>query len=275
MTRLRLHRTAATSGAENVARSNSISLDQAERVPLAEGIMGRYGLCPANLLIENPNAVKTHSKRQIRKIARAMKLSGPLSPIVIDESYIILAGHARLAAAKEQGAEAVVPVVLVEGLTEAQKRLYLLGDNRLGDDGGLDRKKLAKQLPELQALFAEANFELIDSGFEVCRIRRVRPRYGRRAQRRRGEARPRIVRRALLPQRFRSAATWQSQAFRRRCKGFCCARLRSCRESLLMAPSWTRPTMSPRARLGGEAEIVIRSSHLPSAKWTGRSTCHS
>ena len=69
--------------------------------------------------------------------------------------------------------EGLVPVVQVFGLTEAQKRLYLLADNEVGRGAGLDRAKLAQQLPELTVLFEEAGFELTDMGFEVAELDQI------------------------------------------------------------------------------------------------------
>lgn len=148
---------------------NDIPLDAAPRVLIKPGLEGRYGQCPIAALIPNPHAVQVHSKRQIDKLARSSVVSGVLAPVVIDESYVILAGHARIAACKANG-DGQVPVVQVFGLSEAQKRHYLLSDNRIGQDARLDREKLADQLPDLTLLFKEAGFDLTDTGFEVAEL---------------------------------------------------------------------------------------------------------
>ncbi len=151
---------------------NRTPLDDAPEVLLAPGLRGRYGLCPVASILENKHAVRTHSKRHIKKIGRAQQVTGPLAPLVIDESYTLLAGHGRLAAAKDNGWD-VVPVVQVFGLSEARKRLFLLSDNELCRGAGLDRAKLAQQLPELTFLFEEAGFELTDTGFEVAELDQI------------------------------------------------------------------------------------------------------
>jgi ParB-like chromosome segregation protein Spo0J len=87
-----------------------MSLDEAPRVSVGPGLKGRYGLAPLNILIENPHRVQAHSSRQVSKLSRAIEGVGQLAPAIIDERYMILAGHARLAAAKALGL-ASMPVV--------------------------------------------------------------------------------------------------------------------------------------------------------------------
>jgi hypothetical protein len=79
------------------------------------------------------------------------------------------ADHGRLAAAKALGL-ACMPVVQVVGLSEAQKRFFLLSDNWIGMDARLDRKALANQTPELILLFEEAGISLYDTDLEVAEI---------------------------------------------------------------------------------------------------------
>jgi ParB-like chromosome segregation protein Spo0J len=74
------------------------------------GLEGRYGLVPLNILIENPHRVQVHSSRHVGKLSRAIEGEGQLAPAIIDDRYMILAGHARLAAAKALGL-ASMPVV--------------------------------------------------------------------------------------------------------------------------------------------------------------------
>ena len=163
---------ASSQGSARPSLPNSVPLDEASLVPLGQGLDGRYGLCPVASILENQNAVRTHSKRHIKKIGRVMQAAGPLAPLILDETYTLLAGHGRLAAAKDNG-EGSVPVVQVFGLSHAQKRLYLLSDNEVGRGAGLDRAKLAQQLPELTILFEDAGFELTDTGFEVAELDQI------------------------------------------------------------------------------------------------------
>lgn len=149
--------------------ANALPLDQAPRIPLGSGLEGRYGLCPVATLLPNPDSVQVHSRRQLDKLARSVEVSGQLAPAIIDERYVVLAGHARLEVAKRHRA-ASLPVVQIFGLSEAQKRAYLLADNRVSTEAKLDRKALADQLPELSLLFEDAGLELTDTGFEVAEL---------------------------------------------------------------------------------------------------------
>ncbi len=148
---------------------NALPIDDAQRWDVGAGVSARYGLCPVSALQLNPHRVRTHSKKQIRKIARSYDVSGTLAPVIVDENWMILAGHARVEACRVAG-RAEVPVVQVFDASEAQKRNFLIADNRIGEDAGWDRQKLALDLPELALLFREADFDLTDTGFEVAEI---------------------------------------------------------------------------------------------------------
>lgn len=95
-------------------------------------------------------------------------MTGALAPVVADEDYTILSGHARVEAVR--GRSGAIPIVQVFGLSEAQKRVFLLSDNRIGEDARLDRERLAKQIPDLQVLLEDAGFEISDTGFEIAEI---------------------------------------------------------------------------------------------------------
>jgi DNA modification methylase len=144
-------------------------LDAAPFVDIGAGLKARYGLCPIANISRNAANARTHSKKEIRKIARSMEVAGPLAPIVIDERFVCLAGEARLEARRESR-HIDIPVVQVFGLSEAQKRAFLIADNRIGLDAGWNREKLAQQIPELTVLFEEAGLTLEDSGFEIAEI---------------------------------------------------------------------------------------------------------
>jgi ParB-like chromosome segregation protein Spo0J len=82
---------------------------------------------------------RTHSKRQIRKIAKSIERFGFCNPVLIDDNLQIIAGHGRVEAAKLIGMQAV-PTVRLSHLNEADKRAYILADNRLAEDAGWDRE---------------------------------------------------------------------------------------------------------------------------------------
>ena len=106
---------------------------------------------PPAVLHVNPRNARTHSKRQIRQIADSIHAFGFTNPILVDENGLVLAGHGRLAAAKQLGLESV-PTLSIERLTDAQKRAYVLADNRLAEKAGWDRNLLAVELGELAVL---------------------------------------------------------------------------------------------------------------------------
>ena len=136
---------------------------------------GRIGdriLCPAfqsvkiGSLRERPNNAKTHSSKQINQIAASIRAFGFLNPILVDEHNVILAGHGRYEAAKRDGLKSV-PVVRFDHLTEAQKRAYVLADNKIAEASGWDRELLVIELGELADLLPPEGLDLSITGFAV------------------------------------------------------------------------------------------------------------
>jgi DNA modification methylase len=117
----------------------------------------------------NPRNARTHSKRQLRKIADSIKNFGFVNPIIIDEHDMILAGHGRVMAAKSRG-DKTVPTIKIEGMSEAQKRAYVLLDNKVAEQAGWDRSILAIELGELADLLPSINLDLKITGFEPGEI---------------------------------------------------------------------------------------------------------
>ena len=113
----------------------------------------------------NPRNARTHSRKQIRKIADSIKRLGFLNPVMIDETGTLLAGHGRIEAARLLGLQRV-PCIQVEHLTEAQKRAYVIADNKLAQLADWDRDRLAVELIELGSL----DIEIEATGFEVGEI---------------------------------------------------------------------------------------------------------
>ncbi|SNV67235.1 site-specific DNA-methyltransferase [Clostridium cochlearium] len=116
-------------------------------------------------LIPYANNARTHSKDQINKLRSSLREFGFINPILIDKDYNILAGHGRVMAAREEGIKEV-PCVLVEHLTEAQKKAYILADNRLAMDAGWDDEMLALELENLK----ELDFDMDLTGFDTAEI---------------------------------------------------------------------------------------------------------
>ncbi|WP_303678887.1 site-specific DNA-methyltransferase [Ralstonia mannitolilytica] len=109
---------------------------------------------------------RTHTEAQIAKIAASIVEYGWTNPILVDGGNGIIAGHGRLAAARKLGL-AEVPVIELAHLSAAQKRAYVIADNRLALDAGWDEEMLALELAEL----SEAGYELALTGFEDAELR--------------------------------------------------------------------------------------------------------
>jgi DNA modification methylase len=110
---------------------------------------------------------RTHSDKQIHQIAAAIKEFGFTNPILIDEDNTVLAGHGRLAAARSLGIQQV-PTVSIAHLSQAQKRAYVIADNRLAEKAKWDRDILAIEFEGLAAL--DLKFDLEITGFETAEI---------------------------------------------------------------------------------------------------------
>lgn len=113
---------------------------------------------------------KVHSPEQVTKIANSIREFGFLSPCLIDRDFNIIAGHGRVLAAEELGLE-TVPCVFIEGLTEEQRRAYILADNRLTELGDWDRDLVAEELGDL----ADAGFDVSLTGFDWDSVSKIEP----------------------------------------------------------------------------------------------------
>lgn len=111
-------------------------------------------------LIPYARNARTHSDEQIERIAASIKEFGWTNPILIDGESGIIAGHGRILAARKLGIEKV-PTIELSGLTEAQKRAYIIADNRLALDAGWDEDILKLEFAELE----KEGFELSKTGF--------------------------------------------------------------------------------------------------------------
>ncbi|OSM07611.1 site-specific DNA-methyltransferase [Magnetofaba australis] len=120
----------------------------------------RIELWPTERLTPYAANARTHSDEQIAKVAASMVEFGFTNPILVDAKDGIIAGHCRLSAAQRIGLEQV-PVVVLDHLSDAQRRAYILADNRLALDGGWDESVLAAELARLK----EDEFDLSLMGF--------------------------------------------------------------------------------------------------------------
>ena len=113
-------------------------------------------------LVPHPNNPRTHSPRQLKQIEASIRRFGFLNPVLVDGDSRIIAGHGRVAAAKAIGMERV-PVVSIEGMSEADRRAYVIADNRLAELAGWDNELLRLELGGILEL--EPDFDLDLTGF--------------------------------------------------------------------------------------------------------------
>ncbi len=104
-----------------------------------------------DVLIPYVNNSRTHSDKQVTEIASSIKEFGFTNPVLIDKENTIIAGHGRLLASKKLGLKEV-PTILLENLTEAQKKAYIIADNKLALNAGWDEELLSIELKELDEL---------------------------------------------------------------------------------------------------------------------------
>lgn len=131
-------------------------------------IAKRYELVPLARIVPYARNARTHSKEQVAQIRASFREFGVLSPCLVDEQYNLLVGHGRLKAAQEENLNEI-NCVIVEGLTDAQKRAYILADNRLALNAGWDDEMLSVELSDLQA----NTFDLSLLGFSDAEMNKL------------------------------------------------------------------------------------------------------
>ena len=110
---------------------------------------------------------RTHSKDQIRQIAKSIKAFGFINPVLVDKDGILVAGHARVLAAQQLGLSSI-PIICVNHLSEAEKRAYILADNRLAENAGWDEDLLKVELNFLTSV--DIDFSVEDIGFSTTEV---------------------------------------------------------------------------------------------------------
>ena len=132
-------------------------------------LMGRHTtemkMVSTSKLIPYVNNARTHSQEQVNKLRGSLREFGFINPVIIDADYNVIAGHGRLMAAKEEGIEEV-PCVLVDYLSEAQKKAYILADNRYAQDAGWDEELLRLEIESLEGM----DFDVSLTGFNEDEI---------------------------------------------------------------------------------------------------------
>jgi len=125
---------------------------------------------PIDRLIPYARNSRTHSDAQVAQIAASIKEWGWTTPVLVDEGGQIIAGHGRIMAARKLGM-AEVPVVIASGWSDAQKRAYVIADNKLALNAGWDNDLLALEFGELEGL----GFDLELTGFSLDEIDALKP----------------------------------------------------------------------------------------------------
>lgn len=116
-------------------------------------------------LIPYVNNARTHSPEQITKLRSSLREFGFINPVLVDKDYNVIAGHGRIAAAKEEGLTKI-PCVFVEHLSDAQKKAYIIADNRMALDAGWDDELLRVELEALQG----EDFDALLTGFDEAEL---------------------------------------------------------------------------------------------------------
>jgi len=128
----------------------------------------RFEKVDINKLVPYARNARTHSKEQILQLRSSIREFGFVNPVIVDKDLNIIAGHGRVVAAKEENLTEI-PCVFAEHLTDAQKRAYILADNRLAMNAGWDEELLALEFAELKNL----GFDIELTGFDAKEIEKL------------------------------------------------------------------------------------------------------
>ena len=122
-------------------------------------------LVPIEKLVPYVNNARTHSPEQINKLRSSLREFGFINPVIIDRDYGVIAGHGRILAAKEENITEV-PCVFADHLSEAQKKAYIIADNRMAMDAGWDEELLRVEIEALQ----DMDFDPMLTGFDEAEL---------------------------------------------------------------------------------------------------------
>ena len=129
----------------------------------------QVAMIPVAKLRPSKRNARTHSKKQIGQLANSIRRFGWTYPILTDDHYEIIAGFGRYKAAEHLGLNAV-PVMVMTGLSEVEKRALALADNKIAANAGWDRVILAAELGELATLLPECELGIDITGFGPAEI---------------------------------------------------------------------------------------------------------
>lgn len=160
------HRNRSTQSCELAIRSGTSALVSGD-LDLHKAIASRIQLRAPRELTPDPGNARTHSDKQILQIAASIREFGFNNPVLVDADDRIIAGHGRVEAAKQLGLEKV-PTILIDHLSKAQRRAYVIADNRLAELAGWDQGMLAIELQYLSEI--DLDFDVEITGFETAEI---------------------------------------------------------------------------------------------------------
>jgi DNA modification methylase len=140
-----------------------VAMSLAEAVPVRLSVVYQ----DVAALKPRPTNPRTHSRKQIAQIAKAIRRFGFINPILVDDANFMIAGHGRLEGAKAVGLDQV-PTVRLADMSEAEIRAYVIADNRLAENAGWDRELLGLELQYLTEL--DIDFDVTVTGFELPEI---------------------------------------------------------------------------------------------------------
>ena len=127
--------------------------------------VSEMNLVDVDKLIPYVNNARTHSKEQINKLRASIREFGFINPVIIDRDYNVIAGHGRILASQEEGIDKV-PCVFVDYLTDAQKKAYIIADNRMALDADWDEEMLKIEIESLK----DEDFDLSFTGFDESEL---------------------------------------------------------------------------------------------------------
>lgn len=127
--------------------------------------VSEMNLVDVDKLIPYVNNARTHSKEQINKLRASIREFGFINPVIIDKDYNVIAGHGRILASQEEGIDKV-PCVFVDYLTDAQKKAYIIADNRMALDADWDEELLKIEIESLK----DEDFDLSFTGFDESEL---------------------------------------------------------------------------------------------------------
>ena len=125
------------------------------------GFAKDYPMAPVDKFIPYANNARTHSKEQINKLRSIYRGIGYGDPVEVDENFTILSGHGRVEAAKAEGMKEL-PYVMLTGMTEAEKKAYILAVNRSALDAGWDEELLSVEIEALQDMGFDMSLTAFD-----------------------------------------------------------------------------------------------------------------